>query len=100
MDVFATALATLHADRNMGQAADYRRPPYVWQPVRVILSRPTDVLGNIRAGSLMADIPAAAITVEPQRGDELRLDGVVYVVDDPERDVLALSWRLTLADRN
>jgi hypothetical protein len=98
MNAFAAALATLHADANMGTAAHFRRPPYAWQPARVILSQPTDALGNVRAGTLQADIRAAAIADTPQRGDELRIGAAVHTVEDAERDVLALSWRLTLSE--
>jgi len=97
MTVFDTALRTLHADANMGTAASFRRPPYAWQACRVILSQPTDITGTARAGSLQADIRAAAITDTPQRGDELRIGAAVHTVEDTERDVLALSWRLTLS---
>jgi hypothetical protein len=97
MTVFATALRTLHADANMGTAAEFRRPPYTWQACRVILSQPTNEFGAVRAGSLQADIRAAAITDTPQRGDELRIGAATYTVEDAERDVLALSWRLTLS---
>jgi hypothetical protein len=97
MTAFATMLATLHADANLGTAASFRRPPYAWQACRVILSSPTDALGNVRAGTVTADIRAADITDTPQRGDELRIGATVYTVEDAERDVLALSWRLTLS---
>jgi hypothetical protein len=98
MTVFDTALATLHADPNMGAAAQFRRPPWTWQSVRVILSQPTDITGSIRAGTLQAEIRGAAITDPPQRGDELRIDGTTYTVEDTERDVMALSWKLTLSE--
>jgi hypothetical protein len=97
MTAFAAALRTLHADANMGTAASFRRPPYTWQACRVILSQPTDITGTARAGSLQAEIRAEAITDEPQRGDELRIGADTYTVEDTERDVLALSWRLTLS---
>jgi hypothetical protein len=97
MTVFATALATLHADANIGTAASFRRPPYTWQPCRVIVSQPTNEFGAVRAGSLQAELRAAAITDTPQRGDELRIGADTYTVEDTERDVLALSWRLTLS---
>jgi len=108
MTVFDTALATLHADSNMSVAASFRRPPYAWESVRVILSQPTELFGTARAGTLQAELLASAVTDTPQRGDELRIDvttgaiaaGTVFVLEDPERDVLALSWRVTLADQN
>lgn len=98
MTAFATALTTLHADTNLGTAAQYRRPPYVWQSVRVILSQPTDITGTARAGTLQAEIRDAAITDRPQKGDELRIGDATYTVEDTERDVLGLSWKLTLSE--
>ena len=100
MSAFARSLAALHADQNMGVAAQFRRPPYTWQACRVILSQPTEVFGTARAGTLEAEILAGAILDTPQRGDELMIAGTTYTIDAAERDVLALSWRLTLADRN
>lgn len=98
MTVFSTALATLHADANMAADAQFRRPPYTWQPCRVILSQPTDIIGNARAGTLQAEIRAEAITDTPQRGDELRIGAATYTVADTERDVLGLSFKLTLSE--
>lgn len=100
MTVFATALATLHADPNMAQAASFRHPPYAWESVRVILSQPNDAFGTVRAGALQADMLSGATTDAPVPGDELRIGGTTYVVESAERDVLALSWRLILADHN
>lgn len=97
MSVFDIALATLHDDPNLGVVVQFRRPPYAWQPVRVILSQPTDMIGTARAGTLQAEIRAAAVSESPRRGDELRIDATVYTVEDAERDALGLSWRLTLS---
>jgi hypothetical protein len=96
--VFDTALATLHADANMGMAASFRRPPYTWTAVRVILSQPTDAMGGRISGTLTAELRAAAITVTPQAGDELRIGATTYTVQSPERDALGLSWTLTLSE--
>lgn len=98
MTVFATALATLHGDANMATAAQFRRPPYTWQAVRVILSQPTDIAGTAIAGTLQAEIRAEAITDTPQRNDELRIGTATYIVQTAERDALGLSWRLMLTD--
>ena len=98
MTAFATALATLHADPNMGTAAEFRRPPYIWSSVRVILGQPTDAFGNVVAGSMQADIRAADVTDPPAKGDELRIGAAVYTVEMATRDDLALSWRLTLSE--
>ena len=104
MSAFAAALAAVHADTNIGTPADFRRPPGSWVPARVVLSRPADAIGGLgglgtRAGSLAATIVAGDITpLEPQRGDEVLLNGTVHRVDDAERDPLGLSWRLILAE--
>ena len=104
MSAFAAALAAVHADTNIGTPADFRRPPGSWVPARVVLSRPADAMGGLgglgtRAGSLAATIIAGDITpLEPQRGDEVLLNGTVHRVDDAERDPLGLSWRLILAE--
>ena len=97
MTVFATALTTLHRDPNMAVEASFRRPPYTWQTVRAILSQPTDQFGATRAGTLVAEILAGAVTVTPARGDELRIGATVHTVEDTERDVQGLSWKLTLS---
>ena len=104
MSAFAATLAAVHADTNIGTPADFRRPPGSWVPARVVLSRPADAMGGLgglgtRAGSLAATIVAGDITpLEPQRGDEVLLNGTVHRVDDAERDPLGLSWRLILAE--
>jgi hypothetical protein len=104
MSAFAAALAAVNADTNVGTPADFRRPPGSWAPARVVLSRPADAIGGLgglgtRAGSLAATIVAGDITpLEPQRGDEVLLNGTVHRVDDAERDPLGLSWRLILAE--
>jgi hypothetical protein len=104
MSAFASMLAAVHADTNIGTPADFRRPPGPWVPARVVLSRPSDTIGGLgglgaRAGSLAAAVLASDITpLEPQRGDELLLDSVVHRIEDAERDPIGLSWRLVLAE--
>ena len=104
MSAFASMLAAVHADSNIGTPADFRRPPGPWVPARVVLSRPTDAIGGLgglgsRAGSLAATILAGDVaSLEPQRGDELLLNGNVHRVEDAERDPLGLSWHLVLAE--
>lgn len=98
MGVFDDAIEDLHADEDLSVAASFRRPPYTWQAVRVILSQPTDLIGAARAGTLQAEIRTGAITDTPQRGDELRIGAAIYTVQDTERDVLGLSWKLTLSE--
>ncbi len=97
MTVFATALATLHADANMAIAASYRRPPYAWQAVRVIRSQASDAFGNARAGAHQVDVLASEVADIPQRGDEILIGETTHTVEDAEADVLQLSWRLTLS---
>ena len=86
MSAFATMLAAVHADTNIGLPADFRRPPGPWVPARVVLSRPTDTIGGLaglgtRAGSLAATVLAGDIgPLQPQRGDELLLNGTVHRV--------------------
>jgi hypothetical protein len=82
----------------MSVAASVRRPPYTWQACRVILSQPTDITGTAIAGKLEASIIASQITDQPQHGDELLVGAATYTVESAERDVLALSWRLTLSE--
>ena len=104
MSAFATMLTVVHSDSNFGTPADFRRPLGPWVPARVVLSRPTDALGGLgglgaRAGSLTATVLAGDIApLEPQRGDEVLLDGEVHRVEDSERDPLGLSWRFILAE--
>ena len=97
MNAFAIALATLHADANMGIAASYRRPPFAWQDVRVIRSQASDAFGNARAGAHQVDVIASEISDIPQRGDEIRIGDTTHTVEDAEQDVMQLSWRLTLS---
>jgi hypothetical protein len=104
MSAFASMLAAVHADSNIGTPADFRHPPGPWVPARVVLSRPTDTVGGLgglgsRAGSLAATILTGDIaSLEPQRGDEVRIGTAVHRVEDAERDPLGLSWRLVLAE--
>lgn len=98
MGVFDTAIDDLHSDEDLSVAVSFRHPPYTWQTVRMILSKDADAFGVARAGRLIAEVRAASLDDVPQRGDEVRIDGTVYGVDDAERDVLALTYRLTLAD--
>lgn len=101
MTAFTTALATLHADPNLGEAASFRRPPYVWQSCSIIRVRPNDPMGGLatpgaRAGAIHVDVLAAEISERPRKGDEVRIGTTVYRVDDCEPDELGLSYRLTL----
>jgi hypothetical protein len=103
MSAFAAAMAVLHADPNISAAADYRRPPSSWLPVRIVLSSPSDQLGTLggvgtRAGTMSATLLASDIGgVVPQRGDELRIAGMVHRIEDAELDALGISCRLVLS---
>ena len=108
MSVFDAAAEDLHADEDLSVAASFRRQPYAWESVRVILSQPSDPFGTATAGTLQADILAGTTTDTPQRGDELRIDeasgaiepATVFIIESAQRDALALSWRVSLADQN
>lgn len=108
MTVFTTALATLHADANMRDTVEFRRPPYAWQTgIQVIRARESEAIGGLggrgaRAGRLQVDILASQVTDTPRKGDEVRGDlgfgSRTYTVEDAAPDDLALSFRCTLSD--
>lgn len=104
MSAFAFMMATVHADPNFGTVAQFRRPPGAWTPVIAVVSRPSDAMSGLggigaRAGSLTATILTGDVApLEPQRGDELQLDGSTYRIDHAAPDPLRLSWRLVLAE--
>jgi hypothetical protein len=97
MGVYDAAMADIFRDEDMTVAASYRLPPYTAQSVRVIISQPTDAFGASVAGTMQADILAADVTDAPERGAELTIAGTTYKVEQVERDVLGLSWRLALS---
>lgn len=102
MSVFATALATLHADANMAEAATFRRPPGAWASLRVVRSQPMAIAGGLgpigsRAVAQQADVLAADLEGVPKRGDQLRMGGVTHTVEEVEPDNLGLSYRLGLS---
>jgi hypothetical protein len=104
MSAFDLAAATLHADPNLSTAADYRRSPGAWAALRVLLSQPDEIaagLGGIgaRAGTLTAEVIGADTGLTPARGDELRIGATLYAVEEAQRDVLGITWRLTLSER-
>lgn len=98
MSVFATALATLHRDANIAAAAEFRRPPGAWVALRVILSQPTDDVGQAIAGRLQADIAGADLPYAPVPGDELKLGATTYRIDEPRQDAEGLTWRVALSE--
>ena len=104
MSAFAAAMASLHADANIGSGAEFRRPPLAWVPVRIVLSQPADALPSFgapggRAGGIEAILRAAGIArFVLQRSDELRIDGRVCSVEAALPDSLGITWRLVLSD--
>jgi hypothetical protein len=103
---FAAALATLHADPNMGTDAEWRAATgAAWRPVRVLLSAPADDVAGLggpgaRAGALKATLRAADLVPDtPRRGDLLRRlsPPETWKVEEVEPDPLGLSWLLSLA---
>lgn len=105
MNAFATMLATLHADPNIGTDATFTRATDGTKvAVRVVsLVHPTDQVPGfgsvgVRAGTVTADVLASDLAgIAPRRGDTLLVGASTYRVDDVERDPLALTYRLTLA---
>lgn len=104
MTAFASAMAALLADRNIGSDAEFRRPPFAWVPVRIAFSQPADAAPGFgvpggRAGGIEALLRGAEITgFVPQRGDELRFGGHVRSVEEARPDALGITWRLILSD--
>ncbi|WP_368417406.1 hypothetical protein [Falsiroseomonas sp.] len=103
---FAAALATLHADLNMGTDAEWRAAAgSTWRPVRVLLSAPADDVAGLggpgaRAGVLEATVRAGDLAPDtPRRGDLLRRlsPPETWKVEEVDPDPLGLSWRLSLA---
>ncbi len=103
---FAAALATLHADPNLGTEAEWRPAAGgSWRPVRVLLSKPTDDVAGLggpgaRAGALEATLRASELAPDaPRRGDLLRRlsPPETWKVEEVDPDTLSLSWRLSLA---
>jgi len=103
---FAAALATLHADPNLGTDAEWRAAAGgAWRPVRVLLSAPVDDVASLggpggRAQALEATLRAAELAPDtPRRGDLLRRlsPPETWKVEEVDPDPLGLSWRLSLA---
>ena len=103
---FAAALASLHADPNMGTDAEWRTAAGgAWRPVRVLLSAPSDDVVSLggpggRAQALEATLRASELAPDtPRRGDLLRRlsPPETWKVEEVNPDPLGLSWRLSLA---
>jgi hypothetical protein len=103
---FDAALATLHADPNLGVDAEWRAAAGgPWRPVRALLSRPSDAVSGLggpgsRAVAAEATLRAAELAPDtPRRGDLLRRlsPPETWRVEEVDPDPLGLSWRLSLA---
>jgi hypothetical protein len=103
MSAFDAAMATLLADPNMGADAEWQAAAGgAWQPVRVLLSTPAELVPGLgatsgRAIAAQATICNADLAQPPRRGDLLRLAGTTYRVETVEPDPLGLISRLGLA---
>ena len=106
MSAFAAALATLHADPNLGTDAEWRAAAGgPWKPLRVVVNQPADVVPGLRGGSARAvtsEITVLATEMAPdapRRGDLVRRLSplTIWKVEEVEPDALGLSWRLGLA---
>lgn len=99
MTVFAGALATLFADRNLGLDALYRAGGNAAPlPVRLIARRPDRVFEfgetRIHADTALFDMQVAEVP-DPRPGDTLELDGETFVIQgEPLRDAGRLVWTL------
>ncbi|WP_353213494.1 hypothetical protein [Rhodovarius sp.] len=103
MSAFDAAMATLLADSNMGSDAEWQAAAGgTWQPARVLLSTPAELVPGLgatsgRAIAIQATIRAADLAQPPRRGDLLRLAAATYRVETVEPDPLGLTCRLGLA---
>lgn len=121
MSAFATALAALHRDANLSVACTWahgwgRDTPRTlradlvagtftlsieplalrgvrWQPQEAMLGGPQ--LGAVTSRQRL-DLAAADLPADAQRGDLVGIGAESYGVEMAERDVEALTWRLTL----
>ena len=103
MSAFDSAMATLLADPNMCSDAEWQAAAGgAWQPVRVLLSTPAELVPGLgatggRAIAVQATIRAADLPQLPRRSNLLRWAGNTYRVETVEPDPLGLTWRLGLA---
>ena len=104
MNVFAAALATLHADPNTGLAAEFSTDGVAWRAVRVAYAQTSDETGlNLRASAEHVSVETSHFTsAPPARGNRLRfvVRGTLktYLIKAVDPDILNLSWRLTLSE--
>jgi len=124
MNVFADALADIHADPDVSVACAWA-PSWAraWprtmlldleagtatltvQPaeLRCIDAQPREPAYTLGGPAILADsrrisIPIAELPAEPDRGDQVDVGAASYAVDAaPERDVEGLTWFITLAE--
>lgn len=102
MSAFSAALAALHRDPNLSVACTYTQAgtPYAARGVRGQPVEPT--FGASGGGSItprqQLDIAIVDLPVEAKRGDLVAIGAQSFVVQTVERDVEALTWRLTLSE--
>ncbi|CAH2606534.1 conserved protein of unknown function (plasmid) [Rhodovastum atsumiense] len=94
LTAFDRAARLLHRDRNVGTDAEYRKPNTAWVPLRIVVSRSSNDLGTARGDAISADI--LTTDAAPRRGDELRIGGTVYRIEEVEPDGIGVSVRCTL----
>ena len=104
MSAFAAALATLHADPNLGVDAEWQPASGgSWRPLRILLRQPQDIvagLGSARAVAVEASALIADLAPDaPRRGDRLRrvAPATTWRIETLEPDAHGLSWTLGLA---
>jgi hypothetical protein len=95
---FAAAMATLLADANLGETANYRSQgtgPQV--SLRVIRSSP-DRSGDAFGSELLqaSDVLAVAIATLPAlgTGDTFQIGADILTVTHAERDAAGVAWRV------
>lgn len=121
MSAFAVALASLHADPNLSVSCSWA---YGWGrdaprtlvldlvtgagslsiddvPVRGVRWQPQEAsFGGPQLGAVTSrqrlDVAVAALPAEVQRGDLVVIGAQTFGVEMAERDIEALTWRLTL----
>ena len=104
MTVFDTALATLHADPNMGTDAEWQAASGGdWIPLRVIQSAPSDAVPGLPGAGAKAvakhvSVRRADLPQQPARNDLVRWGSpaVTYRVETVAPDTLGLACTLGL----
>lgn len=100
MTAFELALATLHADPNLGEAAVYV-PPGNGTPVpcRVLRRQPDPVMEmsqhHLRQSGLVFEIQVADVDL-PEKGGQLQLASGTREIFDVQLDYTMLSHRVSV----